>query len=90
VSRIIRACPDCPGVRYEGEECPCCRAIAQAHLDGQAAMRERCADWLREMANAFEQVAEGEDRLAWAMVAASMAGPVRHLARGMRALEVTP
>lgn len=47
MSRLIRPCPDCPGVRYEGEPCRCCEAIAQARREGlervaalEAALRE--------------------------------------------------
>lgn len=42
MSHLIRPCPDCPGVRYEGEPCPCCAAIAQARREGAEEMRERC------------------------------------------------
>lgn len=32
--RMIRPCPDCPGVCYEGEPCRMCAALAAAHAAG--------------------------------------------------------
>lgn len=37
MSRLIQACPDCPGVRYEGEACRMCAALVAAREEGVAA-----------------------------------------------------
>lgn len=43
MSRLIQPCPDCPGVRYQGEPCRCCEAIAQARREGASEALERVA-----------------------------------------------